>query len=264
MASKDEIVTLDVGGTLFKTTLTTLRQYPGSMLAAMIDRSSGRAPAMKSEDGSYFIDRNPKAFAAVLNYLRTKKVFACYDGVTLAEVAFEADYFGLDELSAELNGCEVLIYVYDEHFKRNIFALKFDRQKSVFLLNASNKPANPDHTHAILKTPALHVFDAMGQDYSAIPINTKLKRDPSGYLKAWDLKRLVVPSQRNLVFISFDPCDNIRKYRTAMESPARIQQDIFENWDCYWAQATLVDIGTENDWFALRDNLPTEVTGQME
>ena len=47
MASKDEIVTLDVGGTLFKTTLTTLRQYPGSMLAAMFDPSSGRPPAIK-------------------------------------------------------------------------------------------------------------------------------------------------------------------------------------------------------------------------
>ena len=40
MASMEEIVTLDVGGTLFSTTLTTLRQYPGSVLAAMFDPSS--------------------------------------------------------------------------------------------------------------------------------------------------------------------------------------------------------------------------------
>ena len=47
MASMEEIVTLDVGGTLFSTTLTTLRQYPGSVLAAMFDPSSGRPPAIK-------------------------------------------------------------------------------------------------------------------------------------------------------------------------------------------------------------------------
>ena len=41
-----------------------------------------------------------------------------------------------------------------------------------------------------------------------------------------------------------------------MESPARIQQVVLQNWDCYWALATPVDIGVENEWFALRDNLP--------
>ena len=44
-----------------------------------------------------------------------------------------------------------------------------------------------------------------------------------------------------------------------MESPARIQQDVFENWDSYWAQATNVFLGGENDWFALRENIPAEL-----
>lgn len=47
MATKSEIVTLNVGGTLFTTTLTTLRQYPGSVLANMFDEDSDRLPAMK-------------------------------------------------------------------------------------------------------------------------------------------------------------------------------------------------------------------------
>ena len=47
MTSKSEIVCLDVGGTLFKTTLTTLRQYPGSLLAKMFEEDSEREPAMK-------------------------------------------------------------------------------------------------------------------------------------------------------------------------------------------------------------------------
>ena len=47
MPSEGELVTLDVGGTLFKTTLTTLRQYQGSMLATMFNANSGRPPAIK-------------------------------------------------------------------------------------------------------------------------------------------------------------------------------------------------------------------------
>ena len=57
MAFEGEVMTLDVGGTLFKTTLTTLRQYPGSMLSAMFDPSSGRPPAMKvrAVDTSWYV-----------------------------------------------------------------------------------------------------------------------------------------------------------------------------------------------------------------
>ena len=47
MAAEEEIVRLDVGGTIFKTTLTTLRQYPGSVLANMFDKDSKREPTLK-------------------------------------------------------------------------------------------------------------------------------------------------------------------------------------------------------------------------
>ena len=59
---------------------------------------------VKTESGAYFIDRNPKAFAAILSYLRTREVFPNYEGVSLKEVATEASYFGLDELWESLGG----------------------------------------------------------------------------------------------------------------------------------------------------------------
>ena len=96
---RSEIVTLDVGGTLFKTTRTTLGQYPEtSMLAAMFDPDSLRPPALRDDNGAYFIDRNPKAFAAILSYLRTGELFESYDGITMGEVLSEARYFGLQGL----------------------------------------------------------------------------------------------------------------------------------------------------------------------
>jgi len=56
-------VKLNVGGRLFETTLETITKYPESMLAGMIKFPPG-------ETGIYFIDRNPDAFAAVLDFYR--------------------------------------------------------------------------------------------------------------------------------------------------------------------------------------------------
>ena len=57
--SINDIITLDVGGTLFKTTRSTLIQYPDSVLQKMFDPQSAMAPAML-DNGAYFIDRSPE------------------------------------------------------------------------------------------------------------------------------------------------------------------------------------------------------------
>ena len=65
---------------------------------------------MQDENDAYFIDRDPKAFSAILKYLRTKEVFDKYEGVTLKEVHCEAGYFGLDELKDKLKVRMVNMY----------------------------------------------------------------------------------------------------------------------------------------------------------
>ena len=50
----DSRIKLDIGGSLFTTTTSTLSRFPDSMLAAMF---SGRHELPKTEDGTYFIDR---------------------------------------------------------------------------------------------------------------------------------------------------------------------------------------------------------------
>ena len=91
-----EWISLDVGGVIFKTTVATLTQDPNSMLAAMF--SSERPPAMKDDNGNYLIDRNPRAFGYILEFLRNAGLPDDIVGCSLQEVQWEASYFGLDGL----------------------------------------------------------------------------------------------------------------------------------------------------------------------
>ena len=66
-------MTLNVGGHRFTTTITTLRNAPApSLFSAMF---SGRHNVVPSGgDGSVFVDRDGRHFAAVLNFLRDGQV----------------------------------------------------------------------------------------------------------------------------------------------------------------------------------------------
>ncbi|KAH8056200.1 hypothetical protein JL722_7502 [Aureococcus anophagefferens] len=66
-ARAEDVVTLNVGGTMFTTSVETLCADADSMLAAMF---SGRHALRPADDGSLFIDRDPKHFGLVLNFLR--------------------------------------------------------------------------------------------------------------------------------------------------------------------------------------------------
>jgi hypothetical protein len=60
-------IKLDVGGTIFSTSLAVLTSIKGTYFDAMF---SGRWDLQKEEDGSIFIDRDPFVFRHILNFLR--------------------------------------------------------------------------------------------------------------------------------------------------------------------------------------------------
>jgi len=67
-----EWIRLNVGGQLFQTSRTTLlNREPNSVLAKMFDPESKIQPSCEDSSGAYLIDRDPKYFAPLLNYLRT-------------------------------------------------------------------------------------------------------------------------------------------------------------------------------------------------
>ena len=71
MEVAQELPSVNVGGTLYTTRLSTLRKDPTSMLAAMF---SGRHVIERTNDGRFFIDREGGSFKYILQYLRDGKM----------------------------------------------------------------------------------------------------------------------------------------------------------------------------------------------
>lgn len=87
-------IKLDIGGTFYTTSRTTLTSVPGSMLDAMF---SGRHILEEDEAGRVFIDRDGATFKLVLEYLRSPPAFSI-EGLAQRETAnciAEFQFFGL-------------------------------------------------------------------------------------------------------------------------------------------------------------------------
>nr|AAL39402.1 GM03763p [Drosophila melanogaster] len=93
----DQWVKLNVGGTYFLTTKTTLSRDPNSFLSRLIQEDCDLI-SDRDETGAYLIDRDPKYFAPVLNYLRHGKLVL--DGVSEEGVLEEAEFYNVTQLIA--------------------------------------------------------------------------------------------------------------------------------------------------------------------
>ena len=120
MAAKSNIVTLNVGGMLYDTTLDTLKNASsGSMLARLVECleaelvaaeqsrpgpiTSSTSPAMRDSKGHLFIDRDGPMFRHILRYLRSAgEIPLPSDMDTCLELLQEAEFFQLAELVSSL------------------------------------------------------------------------------------------------------------------------------------------------------------------
>lgn len=92
-------IVLEVGGTKFKTSRSTLCKHEGSFFEAMF---SGRHVHEPSPDGSFFIDRDPTYFQDILNYLRTGAAVTPESESSRLKMAEEASFYGLPALHRAL------------------------------------------------------------------------------------------------------------------------------------------------------------------
>lgn len=89
-------VTLNVGGTCFLTTKTTLSRDQNSFLYRLCKEDSDLI-SDKDEKGAYMIDRDPTYFSPILNYLRHGKLIINKD-LEEEGVLEEAEFYNITEL----------------------------------------------------------------------------------------------------------------------------------------------------------------------
>ncbi|CAO2591236.1 Potassium channel regulatory protein [Lemmus lemmus] len=93
--SSEDLVTLNVGGKIFTTRLSTLKQFPTSRLAGMVD---GRDQEFKSVDGQIFVDRDGALFSFILDFLRNHELLLPSDFSDYLRLQREALFYELDSL----------------------------------------------------------------------------------------------------------------------------------------------------------------------
>ncbi|XP_052869862.1 BTB/POZ domain-containing protein KCTD3 isoform X3 [Anopheles cruzii] len=96
-----DIVHLNVGGTRFSTSRQTLTWVPDTFFTSLLN---GRISSLRDETDAIFIDRDPKLFSLILNYLRTKEIDI--KAVDIRVLRHEAEFYNIAPLIKRMMLCE--------------------------------------------------------------------------------------------------------------------------------------------------------------
>jgi hypothetical protein len=89
-----DIIRLNIGGVLYTTTKATLVSRGSNFFGPLLDGQFGR---LQDSSGAYFIDRNGRWFAPILDYLRQGVLVLPVD-VKIEQIVEEAKYYSIDLL----------------------------------------------------------------------------------------------------------------------------------------------------------------------
>jgi len=140
-----DVVTLNVGGVHYCTTIQTLIAHEHSMLGAMFS-TRNRDLLQQDGQGRYFVDRDGKLFRYILNYLRNGSI--AKDSAYMSnryQIRQEAEFFSLKGLVEELDGLEKEIETQDANNRRKDRSESLSSQYSTFSsvesvdMNAANE-----------------------------------------------------------------------------------------------------------------------------
>ncbi|XP_043932962.1 BTB/POZ domain-containing protein KCTD11 [Protopterus annectens] len=160
-ATIDSVITLNVGGSLYTTTLETLTKYPNSMLGVMF---KGQLPTMTDSHGRYFIDRDGKAFRYILNYLRTSFLDLPEDYSETELLKREADFYQIQSLLQEIS-----LWESQKLKARQNAILHFDSISDSRLLhfNLKKEPGNYELSNCIIQLITVNLFCT---DYAVVQL----------------------------------------------------------------------------------------------
>ena len=134
--SNSEIVRLNVGGTKYITTKSTLRKYPLSMLGAMFRED---LPLSTDEDGYYFIDRCGHIFQYILQFLRCGRLVLPEGFNELELLQLEADFYQIKDLISAV-----------EHLKKEV-KVKEDDEVNLMLFSVLHYRNVHDEERVLIK-----------------------------------------------------------------------------------------------------------------
>lgn len=92
---REQWIKLNVGGTVFLTTKLTLSHDANSFLSRLVQEDND-LQTDRDETGAFLIDRDPKYFAPVLNFLRHGKLIL--DGLEEEGVLAEAEFYNVTKM----------------------------------------------------------------------------------------------------------------------------------------------------------------------
>ena len=172
-------VELDIGGTRYVTSVSTLRSRPGSMLDALF---SGRHTVIEEEDGSVFIDRDGSAFGHVLAYLRDGVVAAgCEDDARLlGRLKRDFDFYCLELV--EERTMVLAVGGFDPSNNTVSTMERYDRQQDSWTAAASMRQARSDFGSCMI-AGELYVTGGLATGQASSKLATVERYNPSS--NAW-------------------------------------------------------------------------------
>jgi hypothetical protein len=132
-------VKLDVGGQYFCTTIDVLTKSE-SIFSQMFTGGSGFEATQDPRDGSYYIDRNPRYFDCILEFMRTGAIRTMkkLDKQEKAELLLDAEYYVYPALLQFLGDKHVNWEPVFERLEGNITAVAEDQGYMVTYASATN------------------------------------------------------------------------------------------------------------------------------
>src|SRR5688572_2136856 len=112
----DEVMQINVGGTIFTMLKSTINIY-GSYFEKLL---STNIPCTNDKNGILFIDRSPVYFNFILEYLRLGYVQLSNESIDVSILRTEANFYGLGDLEQLIDTYQQNIPVYDKLIKLNV------------------------------------------------------------------------------------------------------------------------------------------------